>query len=140
MAFKIKDGIPTKLKINAKVGSGGVTSGCLCVITGSALGITVVKAAAALSAGTLVGIATDTVLSGSYVDVELIGNHIITGSVTGSSKTSLVETDKLSTFDISDENTVNLDDNTGGSFVYVGNYDSTQSTADFMATEAAKFI
>lgn len=140
MAFRFKDGIPTKLKINAKVGTGGVTAGCLCVITGSALGITVVKAAAALSAGTLLGIATETVTAGNYAEIEVVGNHILTGSVTGSSKTSLVETDKLTTFDISDENTINLDDTTGGSFVYVGNYDSTQGTADFMVTEAAKFI
>lgn len=140
MAIKIKDGIPTKRKINVKVGTGGSTVDTVAVLTGSAGSVTAVKAAAAMSAGTMLGIFTATADAGAYVDVELIDNHLVTASVTGSSKTSLVSTDLLTTFDLSDAATINLDDTTGGSFVYVGGYNSETGTADFAVTEAAKLI
>lgn len=134
--FRFKDGVPSKRKITVVAGVGGVTKDGLVVVSGS----TAIKATAGFAAGLLLGIAVEDALADALVDVELIQNHIITATVDGTTKTSLIDTDRLTVFDITDEITINLDDTTGGSFVYVGGYDSEQETADFMATEASKFI
>lgn len=136
MSFYIKDGIPAKRKLTMVAGTGGTTKDGLVVVSGN----TVIKATAGFSAATLLGIAHDTVLAGATVDVTLIDNHILTATVNAGSKTSLSNSDLLSVFDITNESGINLDDTSGGSFVYVGGYDSNQGTADFVATEASKFI
>lgn len=117
------------------VGTGGVTKGCLCVVSSN----TVVKAAAAPSAATVVGIALETASASATAAIEFPANRIIRAKYTGSSKTSLADADLTKVFDLSDENTVNLDDTTGGCCFCVG-YDNTNSTIDFMLTEASKIV
>lgn len=134
--FRFRDGVPSKRKVTVVAGVGGAAKGGLAVVSGA----TAIKATAGFSAGELLGIFVEDALADALVDVELIQDHILTATVAGITKTSLVDTDRLTVFDISDEATINLDDTTGGSFVYVGGYDSEQETADFMATEASKFI
>lgn len=116
MAFKIIDGTPINTLLML-AGTGGVTAeGLVVVSSGKA-----VKAAQPISAATLVGIARATVASGSYVTVDLIENHLLEANFTGSSKTSLADSDLATVFDVASETALNLDDTTGGTFVCGGN-------------------
>lgn len=144
MAFKIVDGdsVTTLLML---VGSGGVTGGGLVVASSGKA----IKAAQPISAATLVGIARTTVASSSYVLVDLIENHVIEANFTGSSKTSLADTDLATVFDVASETALNLDDTTGGTFVVGANgidgvagtwYDNGQLTVKGKFTRASLYI
>ena len=144
MAFKIIDGTPVNTFLML-AGTGGVTAeGLVVVSSGKA-----VKAAQPISAATLVGIARTTVASGSYVQVDLIENHLIQANFTGSSKTSLADTDLATVFDVSSETALNLDDTSGGTFVVGANgiaavegswYDNGNLIVNGKFTAASRYI
>lgn len=116
MAAKIIDAKPVNTLLML-AGSGGVTAGGLVVASSGKA----VKAAQPISAATLVGIARATTASGSYVLVDLIEDHLVEINFTGSSKTSLADTDVATLFDVSSDVALNLDDTSGGTFVCGGN-------------------
>lgn len=144
MAFKIADGKPINTQLML-VGTGGVTADGLVVVSSGKA----VKAAQPISAATLVGIARETVASGSYVQVDLIENHLIEATFTGSSKSSLADTDLATVFDVTGDLNINLDDTTGGTFVVGGNgiaatagtwYDNTNLLVRGKFTAASRYI
>lgn len=143
MAFRIIDAKP----INCgyfKAGTGGTTAEGLVVIDTGTSGTTrtVIKATAPVTAASLVGIARSTVDSGSYTWVDLVENHTIEATYTGSSKTTVADTDAGAVFDISSETVINLDDTTGGCFVAFGNsnYDNTAKTLKGKFTLASRLV
>lgn len=114
-------------------GTGGGVAGDLAALdTGTA-----VKAAEGASAATILGIFLETVDAGdmAYIAVPDDRNALIRSAYTGSSKTSLADSDIGTVFDLSDENTVNLDDTTGGLAVCQG-YDNDNDTIDFVIPQA----
>ena len=122
--------------LKCEVGSGGATKGDMVVISSGA----VVKAAAAPSAATIIGIALETGAQGAFIDVMQIKSGTrIRSEYTGSSKTSLADTDLLTAFDLTDANTVNLDDTTGGPCVCIG-YDNNNDTIDFMVPASLLYL
>jgi len=131
----IRDGQPSVVIGSMPVGTGGVTKGDLVVVSAN----TVVKAAAAPTAATVLGIALKTVAATGYVDVELVADRIITAKYVTGSKTSVVDADKTKVFDLTDAQSINLDDTTGGCCFCVG-YDNVAKTMDFLVTEAAKIV
>ncbi len=113
-------------------GTGGVANGDLVVWSSGK----VVKAAAAAGAGTIVGIAQATVDADALVGVAIIkSGDIIEAVYTGSSKTSLADTDFGTIFDTTGPTTVDLDDTTDGYCVCVG-YDNTVNLIKFMVAAA----
>jgi len=113
-------------------GTGGTAAGDLVVWSSD----TVVKVAAAAAAGTIVGIALETVLADAMVAVSIIKpEDIIEAIYTGSTKTSLADTDIGTAFDVTGPTTVDLDDTTGGFCVCVG-YNNTVNIIKFMIEAA----
>jgi hypothetical protein len=116
-------------------GTGGGVKGDLAVVSSA----TAVKAAAAPSAATVLGIFLETVDAAAEAKIAvpepgaLIRSHYV-----GSTKTSLADADIGKVFDLSDENDVNLDDTTGGICVCQG-YDNSNSTIDFVIPRAAMY-
>jgi len=126
MAFKIVDGKPVNT-MYCLASNGGTVKGAMTMMSSGK----VIPATAYISASTAMGIARETVASGSYVLVDLIEDHIIEADFTGSSKTSVTDADVASVFDLTGDSTINLDDTTNGSFVIGANagsgyfYDNT---------------
>ena len=144
MAIKIADGKPINTLLML-AGTGGVTAGGLVVASSGKA----VKAAQPISAATLVGIARTTVASGSYVVVDLVEDHLVEANFTGSSKTSLADSDLATLFDVTGDSTINLDDTTGATFVVGGNgvegvagswYDNTNLLVKGKFTLASRYI
>lgn len=121
----------TSTVVNLVVGTGGVAKGDLCVITSN----TVVKAANAATAATVIGIATATALDTAMVGVELCGDRIIRAPYAGTS-TNLA-TNKV--FDLTDATKVNINDAANGSCFCVG-YSATNGTVDFIVPVAQRIV
>lgn len=115
-------------------GTNGSTRGAMMVISAGKA----VKAAAAHTAATVLGIAKNTVAADGIVEIEMADDRLVTAAYTGSSKTSLADTDIGTVFDLSDSVTVNLDDTTGGMCICQG-YDNTAKTITFVIPEASKY-
>ena len=98
--------------------------------------------AAAPASTTLVGIAlqsittTGTVTVADSIDVLPLEGIVVRMAYTGVTKTSLADTDLLTTlFDIDNGTTIDLDDTTGG-MCSVVDYDNTNDTADVIFAAA----
>ena len=117
--------------VSLVAGTGGVAKGDLCVITSN----TVVKAAAAATAATVVGIATAAALDTAMASIELCGDRIIRAPYAGTE--SNLATNKV--FDLTDSTTVNIDDVAGGSCFCVG-YSTANDTVDFIVPVAQRII
>jgi hypothetical protein len=116
-------------------GTGGGVKGDMAVVSSS----TAVKAAAAPTAATVLGVFVETVAAGAMAQIAVPGKDgKIRSEYTGSSKTSLADADIGKVYDLSDENTVNLDNTTGGIAVCQG-YDNDNDTIDFVIPEAAMY-
>lgn len=97
----------------------------------------------AVAASTAIaGIASESITTGASVTVDdsilvqPILDCVIRIEFTGSSKTTLADTDLVSTlFDLTDANTLNLDDTTGGMCSVVG-YNNTKAWADVIIASA----
>ena len=126
----IRDG-KTSTVVKFLVGSGGVAKGDLVALAGGKI----VKAAAQATAA--LGIALQTAADTEYALVDIAGARIITSEYTGTSKTSVADTDLGTVFDLTDENTVNLDDVGSGICICVG-YNNDKKTIDFILTEACR--
>lgn len=113
------------------VGTGGVTKGDLCVVSSN----TVVKAAASGSAATFIGIALETALEGALAAIDVAGGRVITAEYAGTA--SNLATCKV--YDLTDANTVNIDDVGGGCCFCVG-YNTDKTRLDFILTEASRII
>ena len=92
---------------------------------------------------TIVGIAQQSIVTGATVtvddaiDVQPVLDCVIRVNFTGTTKTTLADTDLVSTlFDLSDATTINLDDTTGGMCSVVG-YDNDKKWADVIIAPAA---
>lgn len=117
-------------------GSGGVAVGELCVISSGK----VVEAGAAASAATIVGICVQAALENAVALVDIIGEGtVVAAKYTGSSKTSVADTDFGTLFDIDDGLTVDLDDTTDGIALCVG-YDNTCDEIHFVITAADRYL
>jgi hypothetical protein len=131
----LRDGKPSTV-IKGTVGSGGVTKGDLCVLSSN----TFVKAAANPTDATVVAIALETALITEVALFELITPvRIISSKYTGSSKTSLTDADISKTFDLTDAQTVNLDD-TSGSFCFCVDYDNDLDLIHFVVLPVEKAV
>lgn len=117
--------------VSLVAGTGGVTKGDLCVLSSG----TVVKAAAAITTGTILGIALADAVDTAMATIELCGNRIIRAEYTGTA--SNLGTNKI--YDLSDAHTVNIDDVTNGCF-YCVDYDSSRGTVDGIIIEATRII
>lgn len=115
----------TSTVVSLKVGTGGVSKGDLCVLSSA----TVVRAAAAASDATVVGIALADAVDTAMGTFELVTDRIIRAEYAGTA--SNLGTNKE--FDLTDANTVNINDTTGGIFYCVG-YDTTKGTIDGIIT------
>lgn len=98
--------------------------------------------AAAPASTTLVGIAMQSITTGAAVtaddsiDVIPLTGIVVRMAYTGVTKTSLADTDLLTTlFDIDNGKTIDLDDTTGG-MCSVVDYDNTNDTADVIFAAA----
>jgi hypothetical protein len=98
--------------------------------------------AAVAASTTLFGIAQADITTGASVDdtdsipVTLLEGAVIRIDYTGTTKTSLAETDLYSTaFDLSDKKTLNLDDTTGGMCKVLA-FDNDNDTADVVIARA----
>jgi hypothetical protein len=98
--------------------------------------------AAVVASTTLIGIAQTAITTGASVDdtdsipVTLLEGAVIRIAYTGSTKTTLAETDLYSTsFDLSDKKTLNLDDTTGGMCKVLA-FDNDNDTADVVIARA----
>lgn len=131
----ISDGKPSAV-IKGTVGTNGVVKGDLCVLSSN----TFVKAAAAPSDGTIVAIALETASATTVAKFELATSaRIITAKYTGSSKTSLTDADISKIFDLTDSQTVNLDDTTGGCCFCV-DYDNDLDLIHFIIVPAKRAV
>ncbi len=116
-------------------GTGGGVKGDMAVVSSD----TAVKAADAPSANTVLGLFVESVDAAAMASIAVPHEDaLIRSEFTGSSKTSLTDADIGKVFDLTDENTVNLDDTTGGICVCQG-YDNTNGTIDFVITKASMF-
>jgi hypothetical protein len=122
--------------IKGTVGSGGVLKGDLCVISSN----TFIKITDAPGDYTVVAIALETASAADVALFELISNApIITAKYTGSSKTSLTDADITKVFDISDAQTIDLDDTTGGTALCV-DYDNDLDLIHFIVYPADRAV
>jgi len=114
--------------IRGTVGSGGVSKGDLCVISSN----TFIKITDAPTNYAVVGIALEDAIATDVIGFELVSNApIITAKYTGSSKTSLTDADITKVFDISDAQTIDLDDTSGGTALCV-DYDNDLDLIHFI--------
>jgi hypothetical protein len=122
--------------IKGTVGSGGVLKGDLCVISSN----TFIKITDAPGDYTVVGIALEDADAAEVAKFELVSNApIITAKYTGSSKTSLTDADITKLFDISDAQTIDLDDTTGGTALCV-DYDNDLDLIHFIVHPADRAV
>lgn len=98
--------------------------------------------AAAAASTTLVGIAEADITTGASVTakdkipVSLIRGQVFLIDFTGTTKTTLADTDRYTTlFDLGDKKTLNLDDTTGG-MLKVLSYNNTKKTAEVVCATA----
>lgn len=99
------------------VGTGGVAKGDLVTFSAG----TVIKAVEAISTAIIVGIAEEAGAADAIVNVRLLeSGDKVEVSYTGSTKTSLADTDLGTLFDLDDAQTIDLDDTTGGFMLLVG--------------------
>lgn len=118
--------------VQRTVGTGGTDAGSLSVMSSN----TAVKAAAAPTDGTIFGIATKAYSAGEVgIFYSITDETIIGAKYTGSTKTSLTDADLGKVFDLSDDETVNLDDTTGGCSVCEG-YDNDKDVIYFKIAPA----
>lgn len=117
--------------VSLVVGTGGVTKGDLVVLSSG----TVVRAATATTAATILGLATASAVDTAMVSVELCGDRIIRAEYSGA--TSNLATNKV--YDISDAHTVDNTDTTGGS-CYCVDYDITKGVVDFIVLLSKRAI
>lgn len=117
------------------VGTGGIVAGDLAVVSSA----TAVKAAAAASDATVLGIALADGSAGDTISFGLVAGKTVASGYTGSTKTSVVAADTGKVFDLTDENTVNLDDTTVGICVCTG-YNNTTKEIKFMIPRAKLYI
>jgi hypothetical protein len=116
---------------------GGAEAGDLMVYSAG----TAIKATDPISAGTMIGVLLE---SGDQNDLVPIAvpepNTLIRAPYTGSSKTSLADTDiGTAPFDLSDENTIDLDDTTEGCAI-CQDYDNDNDTIDFVVPQSFYYI
>lgn len=119
------------------VGTGGVTAGCLAVISST----TAVKGAAAVTDATLLGIACDDYDATELGLFEVIGECTeVTAKFTAAgTKKTFTNADIGKVYDFSDENTINPDDTTGGSAMLIG-YDNDVLEATFVVPKAKRYL
>lgn len=118
------------------VGSGGAVRGHLAVVSSGKA----VKAAAAVTDATVLGVFAETKDADELVQIEQItSDSLLTSEYTGSSKTSLANTDIGSVFDLTDSDTVNLDDTTGGCCLCQG-YNNTIKQIIFKIPAAKLYL
>lgn len=113
------------------VGTGGVTKGDLLVWSSN----TVVRAAAAATDATIVGIALETAVDTAMCLVDVGLDRVIRSEYTGTD--SNLATNKI--YDLSDAHTVAIDDVADGIFYCVG-YNATAKTVDGIITHAHRLI
>jgi hypothetical protein len=113
------------------VGTGGIAKGDLCVITSN----TIVKAAAAATVKTVIGIATEAAVDTAMASIELCGDRIIRAPYAGTA--SNLGTNKI--FDLTDSTTVNINDVADGSCFCVG-YSTANTTIDFIVPAAQRVV
>ena len=117
-------------------GSGGTVEGEMVVISSGK----VIEIGPAATAATIVGIALETKDEDAVVLVDVIGEGtIISAPYTGSSKTSVADTDFGTLFDLDDGTTVDLDDTTDGVALCVG-YDNDVDEIKFVITAADRYL
>jgi hypothetical protein len=117
-------------------GSGGVSAGELVTISSA----TVITASGGESANTIVGIALEDADAADLVPVAVPEDGaIIQAEYTGISKTTLADTDIGTVFDVSDGETVDLDDTTGGLAVCVG-YNNDVGIIKFMIPKTFRYL
>lgn len=112
------------------IGTGGCSRGDLLVLSGT----TAVKAAAAPSAATILGIACGDYSASGAGQIELIDDHFITAAYTGTATPAIG-----TVYDLTDQKTVNTDDTTGGCFVCLS-YDTVTKTMKGVIPESFKYI
>lgn len=117
--------------VSLVVGTGGVTKGDLVVLSSG----TVVRAAAAATAATVLGLATASAVDTAMCSIELCGDRIIRSEYTGTG--SNLATNKI--YDLSDAHTIAINDVTGGS-CYCVDFDATKGVLDFIVTVAQRAI
>lgn len=117
-------------------GSGGVSAGELVTISSA----TVITASGGESANTIVGIALEDADATDLVPVAVPEDGaIIQAEYTGISKTTLADTDIGTVFDVSDGETVDLDDTTGGCCLCVG-YNNDVGIIKFMIPKTFRYL
>lgn len=117
---------PTRT-IKRTIGTGGLAAGSLAVMSSD----TAVKAAAAASDATIVGVSPAAYSAAAVKELyEITSQTILGAKYTGSTKTSLTDADLGKVFDLSSDLLVNLDDTTGGCCVCEG-YDNANKTIYF---------
>jgi len=122
--------------IRGTVGSGGVAKGDLCAISSN----TFVKITDAPGDYTVCAVALEAGAATDVINFELVSNApIITAKYTGSSKTSLTDADITKVFDISDAQTIDLDDTTGGTALCV-DYDNDLDLIHFIVYPADRAV
>jgi hypothetical protein len=112
-------------------GTGGVTKGDLLVWSSN----TVVKAAAGDRTDDIVGIALETAVDTASVQVELVLDRIVRAPYAGTESNLAVG----KVYDLTDADTVNIDDVADGSCLCVG-YDTDANTIDFIIVQADRFV
>jgi hypothetical protein len=117
--------------VTLTVGTGGVTKGDLVVWSSN----TVVKAAAGDKTDDIVGIALATAVDTATVQVELVLDRVVRAPYAGT-ETNLA-LGKVS--DLTDADTVNIDDVADGSCLCVG-FDKDADTIDFIVVQADRFV
>lgn len=118
-------------------GSGGVTKGDLVVISSG----TVIKATDPVSAGTLVGIATETKLATAIVLVDIItaGTTVVAPFITSGTKKTFADTDLGLVYDLSDATKVDPDDVTAGCCLITG-YDNDALEVRFVVPASLRYL
>jgi hypothetical protein len=130
----IRDGKPSTV-IKGTVGSGGVAKGDLCMMSSN----TFVKATGGASVLTICAIATKSAIATAVGSFELVGDRVISAKYTGVSKTSLTDADISKVFDVSDAQTVDLDDTSGGCCFCV-DYDNDLDLIHFIVIPAQRTL
>lgn len=133
--FAICDGKPYK-QGSFKIGTGGVTKGDLVVWSAG----TVVSAAASPTAATVVGIALDTYTAGVLGQIALAGGHDIEADYVGTTKTSLVDTDAGTAFNLKTAQSIDLDSTTAVLVMVGTTYDNTNKKIRGRFTDAILYL
>jgi hypothetical protein len=131
----IRDGGPSTV-IKGTVGTGGVVKGDLCAVSSN----TFVKAAANPTDATIIALALETAADTEVALFELVScTRVVSAKYTGTSKTSLTDADITKAFDLTDSQTVNLDDTSGGPCLCV-DYDNDLDLIHFVVVPVEKAV